>query len=87
MRWLILLVLACVLVASGCGGSDDESAGTDAGVDCRVPADAAAAMYVGWSIWHELGLGEGSEDAEASEHAKVHDEIKADVETLARALV
>ena len=29
MRWLALLVMALALVAAGCGGSDDESAGSD----------------------------------------------------------
>ncbi|HEU5207084.1 MAG TPA: hypothetical protein VFT94_05685 [Gaiellaceae bacterium] len=29
MRWLALLVLALALVAAGCGGGDDESAGSD----------------------------------------------------------
>ena len=29
MRWLALLVMALVLVAAGCGGGDDESAGSD----------------------------------------------------------
>jgi hypothetical protein len=29
MRWLALIVMALALVAAGCGGSDDESAGSD----------------------------------------------------------
>ena len=29
MRWLALLVMALALVAAGCGGSDNESAGSD----------------------------------------------------------
>ena len=29
MRWLALLVMSLALVAAGCGGSDDESAGAD----------------------------------------------------------
>ena len=29
MRWLALLVMSLALVAAGCGGSDDESAGSD----------------------------------------------------------
>ena len=29
MRWLALLVMALALVAAGCGGGDDESAGSD----------------------------------------------------------
>ena len=92
-----VLVIACLVlaaVAPGCGGSADDSSASDEmtveeptsesttdDVDCRVPADAAPVMYVGWSIWEELGLGEDSEDA------KFPDEIKADVETLAEALV
>ena len=93
-----VLFLACLVlsaVAPGCGGSADESSASDEmtvedptsestpdDVDCRVSADAAPVMYVGWSIWEELGLG-----GEDSGDAKIPDEIKADVETLAGALV
>ena len=86
-RWLILLVLGCVLLASGCGGGDDESAGSAADVDCRVPPDTAVAMYVGWAIWQELDLSEKFGDDDMSEDAKIPNEIKADVETLPQALV
>src|SRR6187200_2764392 len=77
-RWLILLVLGCVLLASGCGGGDDESAGSAADVDCRVPPDTAVAMYVGWAIWQELDLSEKFGDDDMSEDAKIPNEIKAD---------
>ena len=69
------LFLACLVlsaVAPGCGGSPNESSASDEmtveeptsesttdDVDCRVPADAAPVMYVGWSIWEELGLRRG----------------------------
>lgn len=79
-----VLCLGCLVlsgVAAGCGGGDDESAGSAADVDCRVDPDTAVAMYVGWAISRRFG------DRDASEDARVPAEIKADVETFARALV
>ena len=108
MRWLTLLVMAFVLVASGCGGSDDDSAASgETTIDETVTQETAAESttdasahadtdlsgafddldcpvlaYIGWSLWPALGYGDDSGAA-----SKVPDEIKADVEILAQALV
>jgi hypothetical protein len=106
MRWLTLL-MALALVASGCGGSDTESATSDEttleetvaeetagesttdesaaeGTDLSgvLTADECIVAYVGWSIWQSFGF-----DVESGVANKVPDEIKADVDAVARALV
>lgn len=92
MRWLSILVLAIALVAAGCGGGDDESAGSDettiedfnfADEDCQTLLGVDVSIAAAFS-----GASVNIENADELEElaSKVPDEIKADVETLAQAL-
>ena len=62
--------------------TEESTTTTDTGANCHMTAWKADVAYVGWVIWRDLGFRDESPGAN-----KIPDEIKGDVEAVARALL